>query len=88
VIDACRQRFSRETYEVLEKITFETLGTNRITRQCSTENIRSTNSIRASGFHLDGVSRMGGIYPDGKVYDNMIWSRLKSEYEQKLPENQ
>lgn len=72
--------FARETYEVLEKIAFETLGANRITRQCSVDNIRSANSIRASGFHLDGVARGGGIYPDNKIYDNMIWSKLKSEY--------
>lgn len=72
--------FARETYEALEKIAFEELGANRITRQCSTENIRSANSIRASGFHLDGISRGGGVYPDGKVYDNMMWSKLKDEY--------
>jgi len=72
--------FSHETYAALEKIAFETLGANRITRQCSTENTRSANSIRASGFHLDGISRMGGIYHDGKIYDNMMWSKLKSEY--------
>lgn len=72
--------FARETYAALEKIAFETLGANRITRQCSTENIRSANSIRASGFHLDGISRGGGVYQDGKIYDNMMWSKLKNEY--------
>lgn len=72
--------FARETYEALEKIAFEALGANRITRQCSVDNIRSANSIRASGFHLDGVARGGGIYPDDKIYDNMMWSKLKSEY--------
>lgn len=73
--------FARETYEALEKIAFEELGANRITRQCSTENIRSAKSIQSSGFHLDGISRMGGIYTDGTVYDNMAWSKLRSEYE-------
>lgn len=75
--------FARETSDAIEKIAFETLGANRITRQCSTDNIRSANSIRSSGFHLDGIARQGGIYHDDKLYDNMIWSKLKSEYKGK-----
>ena len=73
--------FARETSDVIEKIAFETLGANRITRQCSVDNVRSANSIRSSGFHLDGIERQGGVYPDNKLYDMMMWSKLKSEYE-------
>ena len=72
--------FARETSDAIEKIAFETLGANRITRQCSADNVRSANSIRSSGFHLDGIARQGGVYPDNKLYDNMMWSKLKSEY--------
>ena len=72
--------FARETSDAIEKIAFETLGANRITRQCSVDNVRSANSIRSSGFYLDGIARQGGVYPDNKLYDNMIWSKLKSEY--------
>lgn len=72
--------YSHETYDAFERIAFEELGANRITRQCSAENTRSANSIRASGFHLDGVARMGGVYSDNRLYDNMMWSKLKSEY--------
>lgn len=72
--------FARETSDAVERLAFETLGANRITRQCSVENIRSANSIRSSGFHLDGISRQGGVYHDNKLYDNMMWSKLKSEY--------
>lgn len=72
--------FARETSDTIEKIAFETLGANRITRQCSADNIRSANSIKSSGFHLDGIARQGGVYPDNKLYDNMMWSKLKSEY--------
>ena len=72
--------FARETSDAIEKIAFETLGANRITRQCSADNIRSANSIKSSGFHLDGIARQGGVYFDNKLYDNMIWSKLKSEY--------
>ena len=72
--------FARETSDAIEKIAFETLGANRITRQCSADNVRSANSIRSSGFHLDGIARQGGVYTDNKLYDNMMWSKLKSEY--------
>lgn len=72
--------FARETSDTVERIAFETLGANRITRQCSIDNVRSANSIRSSGFHLDGIARQDGVYPDNKLYDNMFWSKLKSEY--------
>ena len=64
----------------IERIAFEKLGANRITRQCSKDNVRSANSIKSSGFHLDGIARQGGVYSDGKLYDNMMWSKLRSEY--------
>ena len=66
-------------YEI-ERIAFETMDANRITRQCSKDNLRSANSIKSSGFHLDGIARQSGVYSDGKLYDNMIWSKLRSEY--------
>lgn len=80
VRSAWEHGFARETSDMIEKIAFETLGANRITRQCSADNVRSANSIKSSGFHLDGIARQGGVYPDNKLYDNMIWSKLKSEY--------
>ncbi len=72
--------FARETSSEIERIAFEKLGANRITRQCSKDNVRSANSIKSSGFHLDGIARQGGVYSDGKLYDNMMWSKLRSEY--------
>lgn len=72
--------FARETSDKIEEIAFNMLGANRITRQCSTENIRSANSIKSSGFHLDGIARQAGVYHNNQLYDNMIWSKLKSEY--------
>lgn len=72
--------FARETSDAIEKIAFETLCANRITVQCSIDNVRSAKSIQSSGFHLDGIARQDGIYPDNKLYDNMIWSKLKSEH--------
>lgn len=26
------------------------------------------------------IARQGGVYPDNKLYDNMMWTKLKSEY--------
>lgn len=72
--------FARETSDEIERIAFETMDANRITRQCSKDNLRSANSIKSSKFHLDGIARQSGVYPDGKLYDNMIWSKLRSEY--------
>ena len=72
--------YALESYQAIERIAFEELGANRITSQCSTENIRSANSIKRAGFHLDGVARQGGVYSDGRLYDNMMWSKLRSEY--------
>ena len=72
--------FARETSDEIERIAFENLGANRIVRQCSKDNLRSANSIKSSGFHLDGIARQSGVYSDGKLYDNMIWSKLRSEY--------
>lgn len=72
--------FARETSDEIERIAFETMDANRIVRQCSKDNLRSANSIKSSGFHLDGIARQSGVYPDGKLYDNMMWSKLRSEY--------
>lgn len=75
--------FARETSDEIERIAFENLGANRIVRQCSKDNVRSANSIKSSKFHLDGIARQSGVYPDGKLYDNMMWSKLRSEYMKK-----
>ena len=75
--------FARETSDEIERIAFESLDANRIVRQCSKDNVRSANSIKLSGFHLDGIARQSGVYPDGKLYDNMMWSKLRSEYVKK-----
>lgn len=72
--------FAKETADKVEEISFDILGANRITRQCSVENTRSANSIKSSGFHLDGIARQAGVYPDNRLYDNMFWSKLKTEY--------
>lgn len=72
--------FGRESFEIIEKIAFNEMNANRCTRDCSVDNILSAKGIKADGFHLDGISRQDFVYPDGKLYDNMMWSKLKSEY--------
>lgn len=72
--------FSAESMAALENLAFNTWDAHRITRQCDQKNRLSANSIKRGGYHLDGVSRQMGIHHDGTIYDNMMWSKLKSEY--------
>lgn len=72
--------YGQESFKAIEKIAFNELNANRCTRDCSVDNTLSAKSIKASGFHLDGISRQNFVYHDGKLYDNMMWSKLKSEY--------
>lgn len=72
--------YGRESFEAIEKIAFDELNANRCTRDCSVDNILSAKGIKASGYHLDGIARQDFVYHDGTMYDNMMWSKLKSEY--------
>lgn len=72
--------FAKESMDAIEKLAFVDMGANRITRQCDTLNTASANSIKSSGFNLDGIARQSIIRDDGSFGDNMMWSKLKSEY--------
>ncbi|MDR0726622.1 MAG: GNAT family N-acetyltransferase [Rickettsiales bacterium] len=72
--------YAKEVMDLVEDISFNQLGANRITRQCSVENTSSASSIKNSGYHLDGIARQACVNLDGTLYDNMLWSKLKSEY--------
>lgn len=72
--------YGRESFEAMEKIAFNEMNAGRITRDCSVDNLLSAKGIKAAGFHLDGISRQDFVHHDGKLYDNMMWSKLKSEY--------
>lgn len=63
-----------------ENTAFGNAAVGRDAGKCSKDNLRSANSIKSSGFHLDGIARQSAVYPDGKLYDNMMWSKLRSEY--------
>lgn len=75
-----QQGYGRESFEAIEQIAFNELNANRCTRDCSVDNALSAKGIKASGFHLDGIARQDFVYHDGTLYDNMMWSKLKSEY--------
>lgn len=72
--------YGRESFEIIEKIAFNDMNANRCTRDCSVDNTLSKKSIKNAGYHLDGIARQDFTYHDGTLYDNMIWSKLKSEY--------
>lgn len=72
--------YGKESFQAIEKIAFNDWHANRITRECSVDNPMSAKGIKSTGFHLDGISRKDLSYHDGTLYDNMMWSKLKSEH--------
>ena len=80
VKSAQRQGFNQEIWTLLMKMAFEDLGVNRIMRQCMADNKQSQKSISGSGFHLDGRVRASTMMPDGTFMDNLVFTKLASEY--------
>ena len=80
VKSAQRQGFNQEIWALLMKMAFEDLGANRIMRQCMADNKQSQKSISGSGFHLDGRVRASTMMPDGTFMDNLVFTKLASEY--------
>ncbi len=78
---AQQQGFNQEIWSLLIKIAFEKLGANRIMRQCMADNKQSQKSISSSGFHLDGCVRASTMMPDGTFMDQLVFTKLASEYE-------
>ena len=77
---AQRQGFNQEIWSLLIKMAFEELGANRIMRQCMANNEQSQRSIMGSGFHLDGRIRASTHMPDGTWMDQLVFTKLASEY--------
>lgn len=72
--------FNQEIHKKIEELAFEKMNLNRICRQCMADNKKSFDSIKKSGFHLDGVNRQFFAMPDGTYADQCLFSKLKSEY--------
>lgn len=72
--------FAKETMLEFEKVAFETLGANRIIRQCNPTNVASINLAKSLGYHLDGVIRQSIRDINGEFFDLMVFTKLKSEY--------
>lgn len=77
------QGFNQEIWALIMKKAFEELGANRIMRQCMGDNVQSQKSISGSGFHLDGRIRASTMLSDGTFMDQLVFTKLKSEYKGK-----
>ncbi|HNY25040.1 MAG TPA: GNAT family N-acetyltransferase [Alphaproteobacteria bacterium] len=66
--------------KILEKAVFEIDGWNKIEIHCDTNNISSQNIPKRLGYNLDGILRQDFPYPDGRIGDTMVFSKLKSEF--------
>jgi len=75
------QGFNRETWSLLIKMAFEELGAHKIVYQCMADNVRSKKSVESMGFHLDGRIRDCFMKPAGTFMDNLVFTKLESEYE-------
>ncbi len=67
--------FNHEIQDMLMKKAFLELGANRLLYQCMAANERSHKSAIGSGFHLDGTHM-----PDGSYMDQLVFTKLASEY--------
>lgn len=73
--------FATESFRLLEDIAFNKLKANKIMRVNIVDNKESANLAKRTDFILDGVSRQA-VYMNGKFYDLMIWSKLRTDYTQ------
>ncbi len=74
------QGFNKEIYKLLERMVFEELGANRFARSCDSQNINSQKCILSGGYHKDGQIRCSNKHSDGTYSDQMIFTKLASEY--------
>ena len=74
------QGFNQEVHKKIEQLGFQDLGANRICRQAMEGNVCSVNSIKKSGYQLDGIDRAANKMPDGTYMNHLLFSKLKSEY--------
>lgn len=77
------QGFNQEVHKKIEQLGFQDLGVNRICRQAMEGNVCSVNSIKKSGYQLDGIDRAANKMPDGTYMNHLLFSKLKSEYKGK-----
>lgn len=87
VSSARNKGFAWESFLLLEKIAFNNLKVNRLTRVNIADNEDSTRLAKNTGFILDGVSRQAVSINDGKLYDLMFWSKLRTDYLDKKDKN-
>jgi len=49
--------------------------------KCDAQNEKSVETAKRLGYIFEGTLRHDDVYPDGRVCDNMFFSKLKSEWE-------
>lgn len=66
--------------EVLNDL-FTRLERRIVSLRIAKDNLKSKNLAEALGFHYDGMIRMGTKKEDGTIYDDLLYSMTKEEYE-------
>lgn len=79
-----RKGYTSEALQILEKEGFNNLKLNRIQIQCDSNNLASSGVARKCGYKYEGKLRQNkyNTYVKGFV-DTLIFSKLKSEYNNK-----
>lgn len=73
------QGYGREAMRLMLKHGFETLNLNRIWLRVYEHNLRGIRAYEHAGFKHEGRLRQG-IYKDGRYYDVLLMSVLRSEW--------
>lgn len=81
-----KQGFAYDALMVLLKYAFFELRLNRIQSDFLSYNIDSIKLAEKCGFKMEGIKR-GAVYKNGKFNDVVIGGCLKSDYEEKIKEN-
>ena len=67
--------------EKLTGLAFDVWGANRVEIQAAVENKKSRAIPERLGFNQDGILRQREIVRPGVIYDIVMYSKLKSEWE-------
>lgn len=65
--------------KLLEEMVFQTDEWNKIEIHADVDNVKSQNVPKRLGYNLDGILRQDYFYPDGRIGDTMVFSKLRSE---------
>jgi len=72
--------------KLLERAAFENEW-EMIRIKCDVLNERSKIAAKRLGYVFEGTLRRDGSYPDGRVHDNLYFSKIRSEWEKEKKKN-